>query len=152
MLSSDSGISSVDHQVSWFGVRFSLDYWVLVSLCCPLSLGKGQWSVNRLPVVSMLWWFGDSFSILHCHLTLDVAHWLRRWATWSTTFLISGSKLSPTSSQHFCLSSLCLLKVCAIISLPSPLLQCTFCNSAPLLCVSFHFLVFCSVIFLFGGS
>jgi hypothetical protein len=38
-------------------------------------------------------------------LTLDVAHWLRRWALWTSTCSISGSSLSPNPCQPFCLSS-----------------------------------------------
>jgi hypothetical protein len=56
-----------------------LDYWGLVCLPHPLSLGQGHWSVSWPPAVSMLWWFADCFSILQGCLTLDVAHWLRRW-------------------------------------------------------------------------
>jgi hypothetical protein len=79
--------------------------WGLVSLPRPLSLGQGQWSFNQPLAVSMLWWFADCFSILQCCLTLDVAHWLRRWAMWTATCSISGSSLSPACCQSFCLSS-----------------------------------------------
>jgi hypothetical protein len=34
-----------------------LDYWGLVSLPCPLSLGQGQWSASQSPAVSVLWLF-----------------------------------------------------------------------------------------------
>jgi hypothetical protein len=100
----------------WIWVFAVLDYWALVSLPFPLSLGQGQWSVIWPPSVSMLWWFADYFSILQCCLTLDVAHWLRRWALCTTTWPISGSGLSPTCCQPFCLFSICLLKVQAEIS------------------------------------
>jgi hypothetical protein len=46
-----------------------LDYWGLVSLSRPNSLGQGQKSVSRLPTVRVLWWFADCFSILQYHLT-----------------------------------------------------------------------------------
>jgi hypothetical protein len=99
----------------------------------------------------MLWWFADYFSILHCHLTLQVAHWLRRWVLWTTTCPISGSGLSPACWRPFCLSCLCLLKVCReISSLLPPLLQCAFSNSSLLLCVSFQFLFYFSVFFFFA--
>jgi hypothetical protein len=119
------------------------------SLPCPLSLGQGQWSVSQPPAVSMLWWFADRFSILQCHLTLDVAHWLRRWALWSTTCPTSGSSLSSACCWPFCLSSFCLLEVHVEISfLPLPHLQCTYNTPPPLLCVTFQFLVYCSGVFL----
>jgi hypothetical protein len=81
-----------------------------------LSLGQGQKSISQLPAVRMLWWFAHCFSILQCHLTLDAAHWLRRWGLWTATCPISGSGLSLAHCQPFCLSSLCLLKVHAEIS------------------------------------
>jgi hypothetical protein len=50
----------------------------------------------------------------------------------------------------FCLSSFCLLKVCIEISFFPPLTLChTSSHSVPLLCVSFQFLVYCSVFFFF---
>jgi hypothetical protein len=120
-------------------------YWGLVSLPWLLFLEQGQWFFYRPPAVNMLWWFAVYFSILLCHLTFNVVHWLRRWALWTATCPISGSGLSPARCQRFCLSSLCLLKVCAEIrSLPLFLLQCAFNNSTPL-CVSFQFLLSCLV-------
>jgi hypothetical protein len=100
----------------WSWVFTVLDYWGLVPLPCPLSLEQGQWSISWPPAVSMLWWFADYFSILQCHLTLDVANWLRRWVLWTATCLTLGRGLSPMHCQLFCLSSLCLLKVCMEIS------------------------------------
>jgi hypothetical protein len=131
-----------------------LVYWGLVSLPHPLSLGQVQWSVSQPPAVSMLWWFADCFSILQCCLTLDVAHWLRRWAFWTTTCPISGSSLSLAHCWPFCLSILCFLKVHAGIgSLPlSPSLEHAFNVPSPLLCVSFQLLVYCSIFFLWGFS
>jgi hypothetical protein len=79
--------------------------------------------------------FADCFSILQLCLTLDVAHWLRRWALCTAIYLTSGTVLSPTHSQPFCLSSLCLLKVCVEISpLLSPLLWCAQSTPPSLLC------------------
>jgi hypothetical protein len=69
---------------------------------------------------------------------------------WTITCSTSGSSLFPTCCQSFCLSSLCLLKVQKSAHCPSPLLQCTFSNSIPLLCVSFQCLVYCSVFFVGG--
>jgi hypothetical protein len=81
-----------------------------------LSLGQGQKSISQLSAVSILCWFADFFPILQHRLTLDVAHWLRRWALWTAICLISGSSLSPIHCRPFCLSSHCLLKVHAEIS------------------------------------
>jgi hypothetical protein len=120
----------------------------LVSLPCPLSLGQGQWSVSRLPAVSMLWWFADCFSILQSCLTLHVAHWLRKWATYP----ISGSVLSLARCRPFCLSSLCLLKVCMEInSLPLPPSPVGLQHPTPFAVCSFsvHCLLFS--FFLWGG-
>jgi hypothetical protein len=85
----------------------------------------------------MLWLFADCFSMQG--LTLDVANWLRKWALWTAICPISGSSLSLARCWPFCLSSLCLLKVHMEISIPPPLL-----------CVSFQFLVYCSVFFFCG--
>jgi hypothetical protein len=94
----------------WSWVFTVLDYWGLVSLPYPLSLGQGQWSITWPPTVSVSWWFADYFSILQCSLILDVAHWLSRWALWTITCPASGSSLSPASCWPLCLSILCLLK------------------------------------------
>jgi hypothetical protein len=107
--------------VSCFGVGFSL---CLITGCLFLCLASFLWGKvsdqSASPLLSV-WWFADYFSIFHCHLTLDVAHCLRRWALWTTTGPISGSGLSPAHCQPFCLSSLCLLKVHTdISSLPFP--------------------------------
>jgi hypothetical protein len=87
---------------------------------------------------------------LQHRLSLDVAHWHRRWILWTAICLISGSGLSPTHCQPFCFSSLCLLKVCAKISSlplplslvlsehPAPSAACSF--SVPCLLFSFVFL------------
>jgi hypothetical protein len=72
----------------WIWVFTVLDYWGLVSLPCPLSLGHGQWSIIWSLAVSVLWWFAGYFSVLQCCLTLNVAHWLRRWSLWTTTCLL----------------------------------------------------------------
>jgi hypothetical protein len=151
----------------WSWVLAVLVYWGLVTLPSPLPLGQGQRSVSWLPVVSMLCWFVDCFSILRCHLTLDVAHWFKRQALWTAICPISGSGKSPAYCQHFCLSRICLL----ISSLPhpllwpgfvywkfpwgsapcsSPLFWCIQCTLPPLLCVPFQFLVYYSGFF--GGG
>jgi hypothetical protein len=134
---------------SW--VFTALVYWGLVSLPCALSLGQSQRTVSQLSTVSLLCWFADCFSILECCLTLDAAYWLSRWALWTT---ISGSSLSPAHCWPFCLSSLCLLKVCGKISSlllslslvcsehPAPSASCSF--SVPCLLFSF-----CSCFFFF---
>jgi hypothetical protein len=95
----------------WSWVFTVLVSWGLVSFLHPFSLGQGQRSVSWFPAVSTLWLLVDCFSIFQCHWTLDVAHCLRKWALWTATCPISGSGLSPTHYQSFCLSSICLLKV-----------------------------------------
>jgi hypothetical protein len=155
MLSSGSGdqLCSPSAILLWSWVFDVLVYWGLVSLPHPLSLGQDQWSISQLPAVSMLWWFADCFSILQCCLTLDVAHWLRRLVLWTATCPILGSDLSPASCWPFCLSSLCLLKVCleigflplppylVLLQHPSPSAVCLF--SVPCLLFSFCFVLFC---------
>jgi hypothetical protein len=135
----------------WSWVFAVLVYWGLVSLPHPLSLGQVQRSVSQLPAVSVLWWFTECFSILQCHLALDVAQWLRRWALWTAIFPISGRSLSPAHCRPFCLSSLCLLKVCMEISSlplppspvhsehPAPSAACSFSVPCLLFCFSFFF-------------
>jgi hypothetical protein len=136
----------------WSWVFTVLDYWGVVSLPHPLSLGQGQWSVSWFPAVSLLWWFADYFSILQCHLTLGVAHWLRRWALWSAPCPISGSGLSPTCYQPFCLSHFVYWRFSQRSApCPFPLLWCAFIVLPPLLCVSFQFLVYFLVVFGGGG-
>jgi hypothetical protein len=136
----------------WSWVIAVLVYWVLASLHRALSLGQGQISVRWLPAISVLRWFAECFSILQCPLTLDVAHWLRRWALWTTICPVPGTGFSPAYCCPFCLSSLCLLKAHAeISSLPLPLLW--FTQSTSLLCVLFQFLVYYSVLlFSFGRT
>jgi hypothetical protein len=107
--------------------------------------------IHQLPPdVSLLWLFADYFSILPCHLTLDVAHWFRRWALWTTTCPISGNDLSPSLCQPFCLSSLCLLNVhMEISSLILPPFSSALAANMPLCCV---FLVPCLLFSFFGGG
>jgi hypothetical protein len=72
---------------------------------------------------------------------------------WTDICPISGSNLSPSHCRPFCLSSICLMKF-AWRSAPcsSPLLLFAYSTPPPLLCVSFQFLVYCSVFFLQGGG
>jgi hypothetical protein len=120
----------------------------------PPFRGQGQWSVYRPPAVSVLWWFAVCFSILQCCLTLDVAHWLRRWTLWTATCPISGSGLSPACCWPFCLSSLCLLKFTwRLAPCPSPFSSALSEFLPPLLCASFQLVVysvFCFCFFLWG--
>jgi hypothetical protein len=97
----------------------------------------------------VLCWFVDCFSIL-LRLTLDIAHWFRRWTLWTTICPISGSRSTPAYCQPVYLSRLCLLKVPVVIcSLsfplspvcsvhPAPSAACSF--SVPCLLFSFFFL------------
>jgi hypothetical protein len=118
------------------------------------QLGQGQWSVSWPPAVSVLWWFAVCVSILQCHLTLDVAHWLRRWALWTATCPISGRGLSPTScwpsylSSHLFTDSSCGDQILC----PSPFSGVLSEFLSPLLCASFQFFVYCSVFFFAGGG
>jgi hypothetical protein len=63
----------------WSWVLTILDYWGLVSLPCPLSLGQGRWSDSQLPAVSVLWWFADfvnfalSFDFGCCSLAQEIS-------------------------------------------------------------------------------
>jgi hypothetical protein len=69
-------ISSVAQQLSCLGVRFLLCWFTGGLFFCftPFLWVK----VSDLPsAISVLWWFAVCFSILQCHLTLDVAHWLK---------------------------------------------------------------------------
>jgi hypothetical protein len=75
----------------WIWVFAVLVYWGLVSLPHALSLGHSQRSISQLPAVSVLCWFADCFSILQCHLTLDVAQWLRRRASWTAFALFQAA-------------------------------------------------------------
>jgi hypothetical protein len=105
----------------WSCVLAVLAYWGLVTLSHSLSLGQGQRSISQLSAVSVLCMFVDYFSILLCHLTLDVSHWFKRQALWNTICPISGSGSSPAHCQPICLSRFCLLKVhMEISSFPPP--------------------------------
>jgi hypothetical protein len=103
----------------------------------------------------MLWWFTVCFSILQGLLTLGVAHWLRRWALWSSTCPTSGNGLSPICCQPSCLSG----HLFTDSSHKDMLLAPPRFSSAlsvfppPLLCCSFQFVVYCSVfVFVAGGQ
>jgi hypothetical protein len=121
----------------------------LFSWLAPFLWGK----VSQLPAVSVLWWFADCFWILQCCcLTLDVTHWLRRWALWTATWPVSGSDLLSTCCQPFCLSSLCLLKVHTEISsllLPASLVRLQHLTN--LCCMFFFSYLFIIQFFFFFG-
>jgi hypothetical protein len=148
MLSSGSENSSVAHRLSCFGV----DYWGLVSLHHPLSLGQGQWFVRWPPAISVMRWFGDYFKF--CSV---VSLWMLLTG--------SGDKVCGPLPALFQAVAYHLPAVSPSVfpafvywkftwrsaSCLSPLIQCFFSNSAPLLCVSFQFLVYCSVCFLWEG-
>jgi hypothetical protein len=149
--------SSVAHQPSCFGVGLSLCWFIGGLFLC---LAPFLWGKVRNPSASSLLSACNVllivFQFCSIILTLDVSHWLRRWALWTTTYPISVSSLSPAPCQLFCLSRLCLLRVRVEISslhlplslvhlqLPNPYAACSF--SVP--CLLFSFVFF----FAGGGS
>jgi hypothetical protein len=134
----------------WSWVFAVLVYWGLVSLPHALSLGQAQISVSQFSVVSMLCCFSDCFSILQCCLTLDVAHWLRRWALWTAICPISGSSLSSVTVSPFAFPVFVYWKFMQRSApCPSPFLQCTQSTPPPLLHVLFNSLF---IIHFFGGG
>jgi hypothetical protein len=146
-------ISSVAYQPSCCGVGFLLCWFTEAYFfaLCPFS---GTMSVlhHLDPVVSVFWWFAHCFSILQSCLTLDVAHWIWRWALWITICFLSGRSLSLVCCHTFCLSSLCLLKVHLFAP---PLFSGVLTALRLLCCLCFQFLVYCSVlvfVFVFFGG
>jgi hypothetical protein len=145
-------ISSVTHHTSCFGVGFSL-CWDLVSLPHSLSLGQFLCSVSQPPAVSLLWWFAGCFSIFQCHLTLDVAHCLRRWALWTASCPLSAAAyhqpaVAPSVSPAFVYWKF----MWRSVPFSSAILWCTYSIPPSLLCASFQFLVYCSVFFCWAGG
>jgi hypothetical protein len=135
----------------WSWVFAVVVFWGLVSWLYSFSLGKGQRSVSWLSAISVLWWFAECFSIFQCYLTLDTAHWLRRWVLWTAIYPIFGSSLSSTHCLCFCHLSLCLLKVSMDISsllLPPSLV----CSEHLALFVACSFLVPCLLFSFFWGG
>jgi hypothetical protein len=147
MLSSGSGISSVAHQPSCFGVGFSL-CWFTVDLFHCLALffwGK----VSDLSVGPLLSVCCDGLLIIFQFCSVI---WLWMLLTGS------GDELCGLLPALFQAAAYQLLAVCpsafpAFVywkfrgrsaTCPSSLLQCTFSNPTLLLCVSFQFLVYCS--------
>jgi hypothetical protein len=147
MLSSGSGITSVAHQLSCFGVGFSL---CLITRACffasPPFSGAKVSDPSAGPLLSEccdgLLIIFQFFSVVWLWMVLtgsgDELCWLLP--------AVSGSGLSPTCCHPFCLSSLCLLDISSLLLPPSPA---HFGNSIPLLCASFQFLVGCSGFFFF---
>jgi hypothetical protein len=149
MLSSCSRISSVAHQLSCFGVGFSLCLFTWGLFLCLASFLWGK--VSDLSAGPLLSACCDGLPIIFQFFSVV---WL--W------ILLSGlgdepCGLLPTLFQAVVYHSpaigppafpaICLLIVCWEIS--SLLIWCPFSNSTPLLCVSFQFLVYCSVLFFF---
>jgi hypothetical protein len=158
MLSSGSGdqLCSPPAVLLWSWVFAVLFYWRLVALPCPLSLRQGQLSINQPPAVTVLWWFAVCFPILQSHLTLGVAHWLRRWAFGPLPVLFQAVVyLLPAIGLPAFPVIVYWKFTWRLASCPSPLLLCPLEFPLPLLCVSFQFLAYCSVFFFFfffGGG
>jgi hypothetical protein len=149
MLSSGSGISSVAHQLSCFGVGFLLCLFTGGLLLCltPFLWGKvSDLSTAPLPSAccdgslffnfAMLFDFGccslaQEMSFVDCYLL----YFRQRLTTSPLLALLPFQPLSTVWRSAPCLS---------------PLLRCAFSNSVPLLCVNFQFLVYCSVFFVCG--
>jgi hypothetical protein len=115
----------------------------LVSLPCLLSLGSVIWSpapcCQHVVMACWLFNFAVSFDFGYCSLAQGMSF------VDHATCCILGSSLSPAYCLPFCLSSLCLLKVhVEIIPCLSSLLYYNY-STPPSLCVSFQFLVYCSV-------
>jgi hypothetical protein len=152
MLSSGSGdqLCSPPAVLLWSWVFAVLFYWRLVALPCPLSLRQGQLSINQPPAVTVLWWFAVCFPILQSHLTLGVAHWLRRWAFGPLPVLFQAVVyLLPAIGLPAFPVIVYWKFTWRLASCPSPLLLCPLEFPLPLLCVSFQFLAYCSVFFFF---
>jgi hypothetical protein len=157
MLSSGSGISSVAHQLSCFGIGFSpcLITGDLFLCLTPLSLGQDHWSISLLP--PFLW----ARSVI-CQLAPYCQHVVMvRWLFFNFAVSFDFGCCSLAQEMSFVDCSLPYFKQrkallpfqplitessCRDQLLVSPrLLWWSFSNCVPLLCVSFQFLISCSV-------
>jgi hypothetical protein len=127
----------------WSWVFTVLDYWGLVSLPCPLSLGQGQCSVSWPPAVSVLWWFVDCFSIWKCHLTLDLLTGSGDELCRPLPALFQAAAYHPSTVGPSVLPAFVYWKF-EWRSAPcsSPVLRHTYSTLTLLLCVSFQFLFY----------
>jgi hypothetical protein len=87
--------------------------------CCfalPPFSGERSAICQPDPAVSVFWWLAFCFSILRSHLTLGAAHCLRRWALWTTTFLLQAVAYHLSAVGLPAFPAICLLIVHAEIS------------------------------------
>jgi hypothetical protein len=124
-------------------------YWGLVSLPWLLFLEQGQWFFYRPPAVNMLWWFAVYFSILLCHLTFNVVHWLRRWALWTATCPISGSLITHPLSALLVFQCLLIESLSGDLLLALSSFSGVLLASRPLCCVLVFSSVFIRLFFFF---
>jgi hypothetical protein len=135
----------------WTWLFSVLDYWGLVSLPRPLSLGQGQWSISGLMDACC-----DGLLIIFQFCSVV---WLWMLLTGSGDELCGPLPAlfqavayhPPTISPSAFLAIVYWKFSWKSSPCPSPLLRCTFGNFVPLLCASFQFLVYCSVFFFFRG-
>jgi hypothetical protein len=155
MLSSGSRISSVAHQLSCFGVGFSL---CLITGACffaspPFS---GARSVIRQPapccqLAVMVFWLFFNFAVLFdfgcCSLAQEMS-FVNHYLPYFRRQLITAP---PPHWQPSCLFNCLFTEVhTEVSSLLFPLLQCTFRVPAPSAMANFQFVVY-SVFFFAGG-
>jgi hypothetical protein len=152
MLSSGSRINSVDHQLSCFGVGFSL---CLITGGLFLCLAPFLWGKISDPSVGpQLSEYCDGLLI---NFQFFSVVWLQMFLTGlggelcrllPALFQVAAYQM-PTVSPSAFPAFVYLKFTWRSAPCSSSLLQCAFINSVPLLCVSFHFLIFCS--FFFAG-
>jgi hypothetical protein len=151
MLSSGSRISSVVHQLSCFGVGFTvLDYWGLISLPCPFLWGKVS-DPSASPLLSAC--CGGLLIIFQFCSVIWL--WMLLTGSWDVLCgllpaLFQAATYHPTTVGPSAFPAFVYWKF-TWRSAPcsSPLLPCAFSNSIPLLCLRFQFLVYSSVFCLF---
>jgi hypothetical protein len=133
-LSSGSRISSVVHQLSCFGVGFSL-CWLTGGLClclAPFLWGKVS-DLSASPLLSafmMVCWLFFSFAVLfdfgYCSLDQEMSF---------------VDRYLPCFRQQIITIFVYWKFAWSDLHAPCSFLWCTFSNSAPLLCVNFQFFV-----------
>jgi hypothetical protein len=155
MLSSGSGISSVAHQLSCFGLGFSLCLFTGGWFLCLTPFLWGR--VSDLSAAPLLSVRCDGLLIIFQFFSVI---WLWMLLTGSgyelcgpLPALFQAVAYHPPAFSPSAFPAFVYWKL-AWRSAPcsSPILRCTFSNSTPLLYVSFQFLVYCSAFLCVGGS